>query len=307
VSLVLGIDGGGSKTTAAVARAGSVLGTHTAAGCNLNSVPADQVRAALTEAIEGALRQANATANDVSSACAGVAGAASPQMAEAITSILATLLPRTNLRVVGDTLIALESEFRGSPGVICISGTGSVAFGRNERGEFARAGGWGRFVSDEGSGHWIGQRALVEVLQALDMGRSSSLITAIMDHWRIATREQLVQECNRDSIPNFSELFPIVMQAQLQGDPLASEVLTSAGTRLARAAQIVVRRLWISPGPVEIVLSGGVFANCARIRQVFGNVVRSDRPEVKVRLSAQESYVGALHLAQQAMEHQSLT
>jgi len=307
VSLVLGIDGGGSKTTAAVAREGTVLGTHTAPGCNLNSVSVEQARASLAEAVHGALRQANVSVEEVVSACAGVAGAASPQTADTISRMLADLLPRASLQVVGDTLIALECEFRGAPGVICISGTGSVAFGRNERGDIARAGGWGRFVSDEGSGHWIGQRALFEVLQALDMGRSSALITAIMDYWRIATREQLVQECNRDSIPNFSDLFPIVMDAQLKGDPLACEVLTAAGTRLARAAQIVLRRLWITHAPVEIALSGGVFANCARIRQVFGNVVRSDRPEVKVRLSSQESYMGALHMARQAMERKTLT
>ncbi len=306
MSLVMGIDGGGSKTTAAVARNGSVLAAHTAPGCNLNSVSAEQARSALTEAVAGALRQANASANDVLSACAGVAGAASPQAAETISRILASLLPHANLHVVGDTLIALEAEFSGAPGVICISGTGSVAFGRNERGEIARAGGWGRFVSDEGSGHWIGQHALIEVMQALDMGRSSALITAIMNHWRIATREQLVQECNSDPMPNFSDLFPIVLDAQLKGDPMATEVLTAAGTRLARAAQIVLRRLWFSPGPVEIALSGGVFANCAHIRQVFDNVVRSDRPDAKVRLSTQETYIGALYLARQALEHKAL-
>jgi glucosamine kinase len=301
MAFFLGIDGGGSKSTAAVSDGSSVLATYTAEGCNLNTVSREEARRALGLAVHGALSLAEIPPANIVSACAGVAGAATPENAVTISEILSELLPCASIQVVGDTVVALESFFPGEAGVVCISGTGSVALGRNERGELARAGGWGRLVSDEGSGNWIGHRAVSQCLRALDMGRSSSLITGIMEHWRIVTREQLVQRCNREQFPSFAELFPVVLAASESGDALASEILTSAGIELARIAQVVLRRLWIGHTRLEIVTAGGVFANSARIRRVFGNFIRTDRPEVIVRLSQRQPFEGALYLARQGM------
>jgi N-acetylglucosamine kinase-like BadF-type ATPase len=300
MTFVLGIDGGGSKSAAAVSDGVSVLATHVAGGCNLNSVSMECARVALGEAVRGALASAGISASDIASVCAGVAGAASPEVASSISRLLAELLPHSAIQVVGDSVIALEAAFAGGPGLVCIAGAGSAAFGRNERGEIARAGGWGRFVSDEGSAHWIGQRAVSQCLRALDMGRSSGLITGIMEHWSIATREQLVARSRWEEVPNFAELFPVVLEVAETGDPLASEILNAAGFELARIAQIVLRRLWVGPAIVQIATTGGVFAKSALIRQVFSNFIRADRPEVQVHISSRQAFEGALYLAQQA-------
>ena len=300
MSFLLGIDGGGSKSTVAVSDGISVLATHTAGGCNLNTVSSENARMALAEAVHGALSSAGVSATAVSSVCAGVAGAASPEVAEKIAAFLAEFLPSASIQVVGDTAVALEAAFSGGPGVVCISGTGSVALGRNERGEFARAGGWGQMISDEGSGHWIGQRAVSQCLRAMDMGRSSGLITGIMNKWQIVTREQLVRRCHQE-FPDFADLFPVVLATAENGDLLASEILNVAGAELARVAQIVLRRLWVGHAAVEIAITGGVFVNSSRVRQVFSNVIRNERPEVHVRLSARQPVEGALYLAQQAL------
>ncbi len=310
MAYVLGIDGGGSKTLAAVSGASDLpaigrLGMSGACifpyiapkGCNFNAVSREDARAALAEAVSGALASARVSAGDISSVCAGVAGGASPEVAAMISEILGPLLPCASVRVVGDTVIALESAFPGAAGVVCISGTGSVAFGRNERGEMTRAGGWGRMVSDEGSGHWIGRRAISQCLNAMDQGRSSRLITEIMEHWAIVTREQLVARCHSDPIPNFSELFPVVLRVANEGDPLATEILDSAALKLARITQIVLRRLWSGRSAQRVAITGSVFANAERIRHAFANLIRADRPEVQVRLSERQPIEGALQLA----------
>jgi glucosamine kinase len=300
MSFFLGIDGGGSKSVAALSNGVSVLASQTAiGGCNLNTVSCEDARSVLTEAVQGALSAAGVSANSVVGVCAGVAGAASSQVAAKISAILAEILPRASIQVVGDTVIALEADFAGGPGLVCISGTGSIAFGRNERGELARAGGWGRLVSDEGSGSWIGQRAVSQCLRALDMGRSSRLITGIMEHWQIATREQLVQRCCTQ-VPNFADLFPVVLATAESGDALACELLTAAGAELARIAQVVLRRLWIGHTSLEIAMTGGVFSNSDRVRQVFANLLRIERPEVRVRLSQRQPFEGALYQVHQA-------
>lgn len=304
---LLGIDGGGSKTAAALSDGQTVLADHTAGACNLNVVSTEAARLALSEAVYGVLSSAGVPAASVTSVCAGVAGAATPENAAKITGLLAELLPRASIQVIPDMAIALEAAFFGGPGMVCICGTGSIAFGRNERGERARAGGWGRLISDEGSGHWIGQCAVSQCLRALDLGRSSTMVTAIMQHWQVVTREHLLQRCQREQLPGFAELFPIVLAAAQASDPLASEILTAGGFELARIAQIVLRRLWPSHHSMEIAITGGVFFNSADVRQVFSNVIRSERPEVSVRLSQRQPVEGALYLAQQALPESAVS
>ncbi len=303
---LLGIDGGGTKTAAALSDGQTVLATHTAGGCNLNVVSADTARSSLSEAVHGVLSSAGVPAASVTGVCAGVAGAASPENAAKIAGFLAELIPGASIQVVPDATIALEAAFSGGPGVVCISGTGSIVYGRNERGERARAGGWGRLISDEGSGHWIGQSAVSQCLRALDMGRSSAMVTAIMEHWQVVTREDLLQRCHREQLPGFAELFPLVLVAA-HADPLASEILTAAGFELARVAQIVLRRLWVGRNSVEIAITGGVFLSSPHIRNVFTNVIRSHRPEVSVHLSRHQPFEGALYLAQQDLPESAVS
>jgi len=301
MAFVLGIDGGGSNTTAVVSNGLTVFTGHTPKGSNLNFKTPELAFQALTESVHKALQAAEITPADVESVCAGVAGAASPEIANMLAERLSGLLPRAAIRVVGDTVIALEAAFGPGPGVICISGTGSAALGRNERGELTRAGGWGRMVSDEGSGHWIGQRAVARCLRAMDQGRSSRLVTAVMTHWRIGTREQLVHHCHREPIPDFSELFPIVLAVAEAGDPLACEILNAAAIELARITQVVLRRLWTGRPVQRVAITGGVFTQSPRVRHVFGNIIHADRPEVQIRLSKRQPVEGALQIAWKAV------
>jgi glucosamine kinase len=301
MAYVLGIDGGGSKTAAAVSNGPSAWFFQASRGCNLNTLSREAVQAALAEAVQGALAAAGITADQVSSVCAGIAGAASFLVENEIRAMLEELLPGAPVRVVGDTVIAMEAAFSGGPGVVCISGTGSVAFGRNERGEMTRAGGWGRMVSDEGSGHWIGQRAISHCLRALDQGRSTSLIHELMEYWHIGTREQLVMRCHCEPIPNFSDLFPVVLRAAEAGDPLANEILSTAALKLARITQIVLRRLWQPGCSQNVAMTGSVFAHSERVRHAYANLLRADRPEVLIRLSSRKPIEGALQLAWTAL------
>ena len=131
----------------------------------------------------------------------------------------------------------------------------------------------------------------------MDQGRSSRLITEIMEYWGIVTREQLIDRCHRDPIPNFSELFPVVLQVAEAQDPLANEILNMAALKLSRITQIVLRRLWTGRGVQQVAMTGSVFAHSERIRYVYGNLIRADRPRVQIRLSERQPYQGALQMA----------
>jgi N-acetylglucosamine kinase-like BadF-type ATPase len=306
VAIFLGIDGGGSKTSCLIGDETSILGAGTGGASNVVRVGEEQARESLATAIHQACTVANLKPSEISTICVGLAGAARPEIREVITRILAELIPGAiqsgQVKVVGDTVIALEAAFGAGPGVIVIAGTGSVAFGRNREGQTARAGGWGFAISDEGSGHWIGRTAVAVAIGAWDEnpGQNVPLIEILIRSWRLETVEQLVPAANATPPPDFAALFPAVLALADSGDRLACDVLTQAGNQLANLAGILFRRLFPNAGDVPVAMSGGVFGSSALVRQVFYNSLHSRRPDATLNPTVVEPVRGALELARKS-------
>jgi len=296
VAIFLGIDGGGSKTSCVVGDETALLGSGIAAGSNLVRVGEEQAREAFAAAIRQACAVAKVTAAQIERTCVGVAGAARPEISEVVRRILRTLVAG-EIEVVGDMVIALESAFGAGPGVVMIAGTGSIAYGRNSTGQTARAGGWGFAISDEGSGHWIGRSAVAAALRAYDEGQSTVLLESLMKSWGVESREQMILVTNASPPPDFPGLMRTVLSAAEAGDPTARVVLTQAGAELAALAKIVIRRLFAEAETVPVAMSGGVFRNCALVRQVFYNSLRSEYPDASLSANVIDPVKGALELA----------
>ena len=300
MAIFLGIDGGGSKTSCLIGDETSVLGAGTAGASNPVRVGETLARESLTACITQACTVASLVPSQIQKTCVGLAGAAGPQVAERIRQILSELVSG-EIEVVGDMVVALQAAFGDGPGAIVIAGTGSIAYGRNPQGETARAGGWGFAISDEGSGHWIGRSVVAAALRALDEGEGETdkTIDSLMKAWRLETREQLVLAANAIPPPDFAALFPTALSLADSGDRVALEVLTQAGTELAKLAGIVAQRLFPPAGAVPVAMSGGVFGSSPLVRQVFYNSLRVERPEVFINPSVIEPVRGALELARQ--------
>ncbi len=296
VSVFLGIDGGGSKTTCAVGDEKSVLATATGGGSNLIRVGEAQARESLHSAVQQACAGAGVDPRNVQQTCIGVAGAARPEIADQVRHLLSEIVSG-EINVVGDMVIALEAAFGKGPGIIVIAGTGSIAYGRNEQGEAARAGGWGFAISDEGSGHWIGRSALSATMRAQDVGEKTELLGRIQKFWQLSTIDDVVRAANALPARDFSSLFPLVLSAAGAGDALASRVLSQAGAELAELAKIAIRRLFPNDGAVPVAMAGGVFRESAFIRQVFYNTLRSFYPAATVKSTVIDPVLGALELA----------
>ncbi len=299
----MGIDGGGSKTSCLVGDESSILGSGRAAGSNLVRVGETEARNALAAAIRQACSVANISPSQIQRSCVGLAGAARPEINSTVRRILSELVGG-EIEVVGDMVIALEAAFSGGPGVITIAGTGSLAYGRNASGQTARAGGWGFAVSDEGSGHWIGRAAVAAALRAADEEQpdSARLLAELMKSWNRTSHEQLVLMANAFPSPDFAALLPAVLAAVDSGDPIARGILSQAGAELAALTKIVVRRLFPDGPAIPVAMSGGVFRNCALVRQVFYNNLRSEFPNVAVNSTVIEPVRGALQLARKAAQ-----
>ena len=295
----LGIDAGGSQTTCAVGDGLVVLGRSHGAACKISKVGEKQAREVLQSLIEECCKVAGIKATEIEHTCIGMAGISGLKVTESMRVLLSGIVSG-DIKVVGDMMIALEAAFGDSPGVIVIAGTGSIAFGRNQRGDTARAGGWGPIISDEGSGEWIGRQAISQAMRFYDDGASTQLIAEILEIWRVATRDEIAARANASPPPEFAQLFPAVLKSAAQHDSLSKEILTSAGMELARLARIVLRKLWLGPSVVKVRVSGGVISNSQLVRDAFQNTLRSERPDVIVTFETVEPVVGALSMARKA-------
>ena len=298
MALFLGIDGGGTQTTCAVADETHVLATGVAGGSNPIRFDDEQVRQSLHGAIRQACEDAGVAPEQIEFACLGIAGTTREEARERVERIAREILTR-DIKIVGDMVVAHESVFPGKPGAIVLAGTGSIAYGRNERGETARAGGWGSAISDEGSGYWIGRRAVNCLMRAVDSGESTSLVSAILHEWHIASREDLSRMCNSVPPPNFAKLFPLVLRCSESGDRVAKQILDEAAAELAALSRTITRRLWLGPKPVQIAVSGGVFQNSERVRGTFEQLAHAGRPDAIITLAELEPVLGAVYLARQ--------
>lgn len=296
MSYYLGIDGGGTKTSCAIGSEGIEVARAVGPGCRLARVGEARAREALDNTIHKACHMAGIQPAEIESTVIGTTGAGRPEIAERVRQLVTDIVPGA-VRVVGDMVIAREAAFAGIPGVVVIAGTGSIAYGVNEREQTARAGGWGPGISDEGSGEWIGREAVRAALRSIDERQATVLLGAMKDAWRVSSPEEIAAQLRSDDDQAFSTFFPVVLDAAVNGDAVALHILTDAGTELARLARIVMHRLWAPHEGVRVAICGGVFANANLVRQVFTNLLLADRPGTAVLGSPVDPVAGALYLA----------
>lgn len=299
MALFLGIDGGGTKTRCVVGDEHRVLGTALTSSCKIQRVGEDEARRALHTVVKEACDAAGVSVNRIDQACIGIAGITDGSVTEWVQRALAQVISAP-VEVVSDVLIALEAAFGDAPGCIVAAGTGSFAIGRNEEGKMVRAGGWGPAVSDEGSGYWIGRAAVAATLRAYDSGKNTALLPAIMDAWRVSSRQEFTRIASSSPPPDFAQLFPKVLQVAEMGDATATDIIMRAGFELAELAMIVIRQLWPEAQRVRVAVSGGVLQNSRFIRQVFASTLRCARPEAALTFGNIEAVMGALILARKA-------
>jgi len=296
VPLFLGIDGGGTKTRCILGDEKSVLGTGSGSGCNVLRVGEAYAQDSLTGAIHEACLNADVSPRQITRTCAGISGAADDGIASIVQRFLIEILGGA-IEVIGDMEVALEGAFGGDPGVIVIAGTGSIAYGRNARGENARAGGWGRVASDEGSGHWIALRALSAGLRARDRGQNFDLLNSLMTALGVGTAEDLVIRLNEDPVRDYASLFPVVLASAEAGDPVAVRVLQSAGRKLANLAEILIERLFGENEEVSVATHGGVFASSRKVMSSFQQELRALCPQANCVNREIDPAMGALERA----------
>jgi len=233
----------------------------------------------------------------VKRSCVGAAGVTVPLVTDWIRQAFAERVGGS-LVLVGDVEIALDAAFFGGPGVLVMAGTGSNVAGRTAAGELTTAGGWGPALADQGSGARIGQQALRDTFLAIDEGKKTTLLPAILNVWGLADVMDLVSYANEIPSPDVTKLAPLVVSCAQAGDPVACRVLRREAEELAHLARLVIDRLqradsrpeWIP----ELAFTGSILEHVVEVRDGIEEVLRRKLPELKVLPGVVDPLQGAL-------------
>jgi N-acetylglucosamine kinase-like BadF-type ATPase len=303
---VLGIDAGGTKTVCQLADGhGTVIAEARSTGANLQAVGELQVEKVLHEVMEAAIGDRNVMPAAI---CLGIAGVDRPDDAAVVRAIMKRIGYKAKVLVVNDALVALEAGAPGQPGVVIISGTGSISYGRNEQGMAARSGGWGYVLGDEGSGYWIGRAALRAVLRAADQrGSATALTPLLLAHFGVTRPQGLIHEVYHSNLKPaaIGALAQCVHQAFAKGDEVAIGILRGAANELESSAMSVARRLELVGRPFVFILAGGIFKAVPWLQDELSRRLPVTAPGSTVRVLEGEPASGAVRLALQEASGQA--
>ena len=273
--LVLGFDGGGTRTVAVLAArrpdgGWQMLGRGEGGPSNRQAVGTPAALAALDAAVDGAFAAAGKPRKAVRVACLGLAGAGRPKDQDVVREWAARTQLAATVDVIEDAALLLAAGTPDGWGVAVVAGTGSMAFARAANGRTARAGGWGPLLGDEGSGYAIALAGLRAAARAAD-GRAPAtpLTDRLLAANGLSRPEELIGVVYRGGDrAALAALAPVVMDAAADGDPVADDIVRAAAAELAAAAAAAARSLGLDSA-FPVALAGGLLASSPEYREQF--------------------------------------
>ncbi|TMH62940.1 MAG: ATPase [Betaproteobacteria bacterium] len=287
IRYVIGIDGGGTGTRARLTRTdGEVLG-YAQAGPSALGQGLQQAWNNVSQAIERSFHSAKVHGWEPEECAVGL-GLAGAIVASQKRDFMQAANRFGEIELANDGYTALLGAHGGRPGALVAAGTGSIGEALRDDGRHVSVGGWGYPVGDEGSGAWLGMRAMREAQHATDgRGASGPLVRAV---WAVAgdSREALLAWCEKAGQHAYAGLAPLVFDTEA-ADTRAAQLLNDAARALGGIA------LALDPdGRLPLVVSGSI----------GGRLQLRLTPSIRARLvePAGDAVDGALHLIRARLE-----
>lgn len=303
-ALIIGIDGGQTSTKSVLATVdGRVLAYGS--GGPLIHLAADGSHERFVFSVGTAIRAAWDAAGlaprPVQAIGLGLTGveAGTPEAAT-VLELLPSCVDAQKADVQNDGIAALAGAHLGGPGVIVISGTGTISLGIDPGGRLGRAGGWGWLIGDEGSAVDIGRKGLMAALYAFDgIGDATLMEPGFRQYFGIASLVDAKRRVYASDFGarGFAALAQVVSAAAAAGDPIACAIVTSGGQALACEVAAVIRKLDFTGQPVPVAPVGGAFEHITGLRQAFTGALAAQPVAATVISSHLPPILGAAILA----------
>tara|TARA_R110002049_G_scaffold54869_13_gene152369 strand:+ start:3630 stop:4565 length:936 start_codon:yes stop_codon:yes gene_type:complete len=273
VTWLLGVDGGGSKTVAQVARLTSdgelhVRGSGSAGPSNIRAVGTEQALANLDRAIDAALAAAERGGKSCDIAVLALAGSSLPDVRQQLGAWASARRLAADIEIVHDADAVLAMLPTASAGVALILGTGSAAIGRDAEGRQSVVGGWGHLIGDFGSAFDIGRRGLIAVTAVVDgIGPQTALLPALLENLGVDEPRELVRKLGfaTEAKQRIALLAPLVLANSAAGDSVAGQIVDECAAAAADLVLAAIQKLDIAGLP-GLALAGGAVCNSRSYR-----------------------------------------
>jgi N-acetylglucosamine kinase-like BadF-type ATPase len=300
--LLLGVDGGGTKTVAWLAATDApdqIIGRATAGPSNIRVLGKVAATANLRAAIAGAFDSSGIEQGRVASACLGLAGVDRDAERSIVKQWAASNDLADRITVVHDGMPVLYAAAPDGCGIALISGTGSFAFGRNAAGASLRCGGWGPLFGDEGSGYAIAVSGLGAASRAADgRGPQTLLLDKFLEHLDLRQPSELIStiysnEVDRSTIASYAE---VVFNASDAGDSVAAGIVQRAACDLAELVLVIARELAMTDAPISLGMTGGILLNRTDMVDALQSDLARHDAQIKPAI-VRDAVVGAIRIA----------
>ncbi|MFH1196679.1 MAG: BadF/BadG/BcrA/BcrD ATPase family protein [bacterium] len=297
----IGIDGGATESKCVVTDSGLKIIYSTKGGpTNFLIRGTDEVCDNIYELVKSCIENISITKNDSVILSIGTTGAGRKTDVDKLHSALTAFLQTKgyafeNILIESDVRIALEGAFTGGPGMLLIAGTGSIILGKDMNGSIHRAGGFGRFIGDEGSGYSIGRKGLQAVSKYFDgRGEDTLLVHLLVEQYNINDSASLI-----DSVYNKNFDIPsvtmLVVGAANKRDSVCMQILDDESDELILHVECLMKKL--VEENINLCLIGSLITNENYYSISFGEKLAEKYPLVKIKNPDYPPEVGAVILA----------
>lgn len=291
----LGIDGGGTRTTAAVSdEQGNILLKKAGKTINFYSVGMEACRNNLSDIIAGIYSELGQI--EFAAAFIGCSALDDEADAELISRLCGGIIKAEKIGMNSDVYIALKSVGDAFCPCAAICGTGSMVIAQDETGGTQVTGGWGHIIGDEGSGYQIAISALKACCELCDKDEKSPLLDKAAEYFGVEEFRKAIDkiyspETTKDVIAGFASDVAVLAD---EGNSYAVEIVKTQAQAFARTIMILLDRI---KSCSVLGLYGGVFQHNASFTKEVGRVIGEKYPGVEIRLLDIPPEESALELA----------
>lgn len=302
--IAVGVDAGGTATTASFSRDGVFCGTLSGEGASASALGISEAARRIVATIEALLK-----GESPGSIYVGAAGAGRSDVACGIERALRERFAGAHVGVSDDAHIALRACVQSGPGMVLIAGTGSIAYAISEENTPVRAGGYGYFLGDEGSGFALGLAATKVLARVYDGGATADELTAAVQT-RLGVDDEMALldriYGNAPPVARIAALAPVVLSCANAGVRSAQKIVQTAALELCELLKRVAKKAGLRDSVCPLVLSGGLLGENSMLSFLVETRLQADLPLAGIIKGHAEAHRGALLIAQSVLENVKL-
>ena len=305
MNYLLGFDCGATNSEAAAADTeGNILHSFIGKPANFLVIGSSRASENILSLIKECRDELNCDYEDIKSIVIGAAGAGREEDAAKLKSALLNSTSNNGitiklLTVMGDAEIALEGAFPDTSGSIVIAGTGSIIYGKDEKGKIYRAGGFGRIVGDEGSGYSIGRKAIQYVAKFYDGSvKNSDIVNSFINKYDVNSTEKLLQKVYKENF-DIASAAELVLDSAGMGDKTALTILKEESDELILQIKTLMKKMNVSK--MNISFAGSLILNKNVYSDMLKEKIKNSIADVTVVKARNSPVQGAINIARKML------